>query len=113
MWFGSIVVAFHDVWSGIPMLLTLLGSASGHQRIILFCFQNPFRRISYVERDRAHLYAWGVFLLLRGLSLKNRGDLWSTSSLRKRTDLGFFFKERKKEPEVFGHADYIGAAMRG
>ena len=65
LWFGSIVVAFHNVWSGIPMALTLIGWAQVLKGFIYFCFPEfGLRRISYVERDRAHLYRVAGVLLL-------------------------------------------------
>jgi hypothetical protein len=70
LWFGSIVVAFHNVWTGIPMALTIVGWAQVLKGLIYFCFPEfGLRRISYVERDRAHLYsvAGVVLLILAGL----------------------------------------------
>jgi hypothetical protein len=28
LWFGTIIVAFHNVWSGLAMVVTLLGWAA-------------------------------------------------------------------------------------
>ncbi len=70
LWFGSIVVAFHNVWTGIPAVLTVIGWAQVVKGFIYFCFPEfGLRRISYVERDRAHLYsvAGVVLLILAGL----------------------------------------------
>jgi hypothetical protein len=70
LWFGSIVVAFHNVWTGIPMALTLIGWAQVLKGFIYFCFPEfGLRRISYVETERAYLYsvAGVVLLILAGL----------------------------------------------
>jgi hypothetical protein len=70
LWFGSIVVAFHNVWTGNPVALTIVGWAQVLKGFIYFCFPEfGLRRISYVERERAHLYrvAGVVLLVLAGL----------------------------------------------
>ena len=36
--FGSIIVAFHNVWSGIPMMLTVLGWANVCKSLLYFTF---------------------------------------------------------------------------
>ena len=42
--FGSIVVAFHDVWSGIPMILTIYGWALVLKALITFTLPGLARR---------------------------------------------------------------------
>ena len=76
LWFGSIVVAFHNVWSGIPMALTIIGWAQVVKGLIYFCFPAyGLKRISYVQPERAYLYsiAGVVLLVLAGLLAF---DLW-------------------------------------
>ena len=76
LWFGSIVVAFHNVWSGIPMTLTIIGWAQVVKGLIYFCFPAyGLKRISYVQPERAYLYsiAGVVLLVLAGLLAF---DLW-------------------------------------
>ena len=36
--FGSIIAAFHNVWSGIPAALTIIGWAQVVKALIYFCF---------------------------------------------------------------------------
>lgn len=67
--FGSIVVAFHNVWSGIPMLLTLLGWANVLKALIYFTIPSVgLRRLQFLSHERAWLIVVGgvVFLLLAG-----------------------------------------------
>ncbi len=63
--FGSIVAAFHQVWSGIPLVLTLLGWAQVLKALIYFCFPrvglNGLQRVS-LERARMFIYP-GLALL--------------------------------------------------
>ncbi len=68
--FGSIVAAFHPVWSGIPLILTLLGWAQVLKALIYFCFPryglNKLRWVS-LERSRVFIYAGLVLLALAGV----------------------------------------------
>ncbi len=65
--FGSIVAAFHQVWSGIPLVLTLLGWAQVTKALIYFCFPryglNGLRMVS-LERARMFIYPGLVLLAL-------------------------------------------------
>jgi threonine/homoserine/homoserine lactone efflux protein len=36
LWAGSIIVAFHPVWSGIPLILTVLGWAQVLKSLLIF-----------------------------------------------------------------------------
>jgi len=68
--FGSIVAAFHHVWSGIPLVLTLLGWAQVTKALIYFCFpQYGLKKLRWVsvERARVFVYAGLVLLALAGL----------------------------------------------
>ena len=68
--FGSIVAAFHQVWSGIPLVLTLLGWAQVTKALIYSCFPryglNKLRWVS-IERSRMFIYAGAVLLALAGI----------------------------------------------
>ena len=68
--FGSIVAAFHQVWSGIPLILTLLGWAQVTKALIYFCFpQYGLKKLRWVsvERARVFVYAGLVLLALAGV----------------------------------------------
>ena len=68
--FGSIVVAFHEVWTGLPLALTVLGWAQVLKGFLYFLFpQFALRRLALVSRERAHLFVYpGVVLVaLAGL----------------------------------------------
>ena len=67
--FGSIIVAFHNVWSGIPLALTVLGWANVAKAVIYFVFPAVgLRRLQFLSHKRASLVAGGgmIFLLLAG-----------------------------------------------
>jgi len=68
--FGSIVAAFHPVWSGIPLVLTLLGWAQVLKALIYFSFpQFGLRKLQLVSLERAwmFIYAGAGLLALTGL----------------------------------------------
>jgi hypothetical protein len=68
--FGSIVAAFHNVWTGVPLLLTLLGWASVAKALVYFAFpQVALRRLERLSPDRPWpVMAGGIaFLLLASL----------------------------------------------
>jgi hypothetical protein len=68
LWFGGIIVAFHNVWEGLPVVLTLLGWGQVIKAAIaLVAPQVSMRGFNRVSPERANefLYA-GIFLL--GLS---------------------------------------------
>jgi hypothetical protein len=70
LWFGSIIVAFHNVWSGLPAVLTVIGWAQILKAVIYFVFPAyGLRRIGAVPPERAHLFVYGGFfsLALAGL----------------------------------------------
>jgi hypothetical protein len=77
--FGSIIVAFHNVWSGIPLLLTMLGWANVIKALMYFVFPTfGLRRLQFLSHGRAHLVVSGgiLFLLLAGLLGYH---VWSTA----------------------------------
>ncbi len=68
--FGSLIVAFHNVWSGIPLIVTLLGWGQVLKELIYFAFPAfGLRQLARVSPERAHLFiAPGVlFIGLAGL----------------------------------------------
>jgi hypothetical protein len=68
--FGSVIVAFHNVWEGLPVVLTLLGWAQVVKGLINFVLpQIGMRSLARVSPDRAREFrAAGVVLLsLSGL----------------------------------------------
>ena len=68
--FGSIVAAFHQVWSGIPLILTLLGWASVLKALIYFSFPRfglkMLQRVS-IERAGMFIYPGVVLLAVAGI----------------------------------------------
>lgn len=69
--FGSIIVAFHNVWSGIPLLLTLIGWAQVLKAAIYFTFPAyGLRKLQIPSPDRAFVFVFpGVMFLLLALLL--------------------------------------------
>jgi len=77
--FGSIIVAFHNVWSGIPLVLTVLGWANVLKALIYFMFPaSGLRRLQSLSHERAKLVGGGgiIFLLLAGVIGYH---VWSTA----------------------------------
>ena len=69
---GSIIVAFHNVWTGIPLVLTLLGWANVIKALLYFAFPAwGLRKIGIPTEARAHLFVLpGLgFIALAGLLL--------------------------------------------
>jgi hypothetical protein len=57
LWFGSIIVALHNVWSGIPALLTLLGWAQVVKGTVAFVLPAVgARSLGMVRADRAGMF---------------------------------------------------------
>jgi hypothetical protein len=68
--FGSIIVAFHNVWSGIPLVLTVLGWVNVAKALLYFTFPAfGLRRLRLLSHERANLVVGGgiLFLLLAGV----------------------------------------------
>ena len=68
--FGSIVAAFHPVWTGIPLVLTLLGWAQVLKALIYFAFpQFGLKQLQRVSVEGASMFIYpGVgFVALTGL----------------------------------------------
>ncbi len=70
--FGSIVAAFHPVWSGIPLVLTLLGWAQVLKGLLYFCLPavglRGLERVS-MERSRMFMVPGFAFVAFAGLLL--------------------------------------------
>ena len=65
--FGSLVVAFHNVWTGLPMALTIVGWAQVVKALIYFTFPAVgLRRMQMPSYERAWIFipAGILFLLL-------------------------------------------------
>jgi hypothetical protein len=65
---GALIVAFHNVWAGIPMVLTLIGYGLLLKSVICFLFPRlALRSLNRVSLDRSwEFIAAGIFSL--GLS---------------------------------------------
>lgn len=63
--FGSIVVAFHNVWSGIPIVLTLIGWAQVIKATLYFVFPAfGLRKLQIPSAERANLFVVPGILFL-------------------------------------------------
>lgn len=68
--FGSIVVAFHNVWTGIPLVLTLVGWAQVLKALVYFTFPAwglRKMRIPSAEKPGLFVYPGVALLVLAGL----------------------------------------------
>ena len=65
LWFGSLIVGFHNVWSGLPMVLTLLGWAQVLKGLLIFVVPGwGMRGLSLVSLERSRMFvAPGFFLV--------------------------------------------------
>ena len=66
--FGSLIVAFHNVWSGIPTVLTLLGWSQVVKAAIYFAFPSyGLRKLHFVSVERSRLFIFpGIVLIVLG-----------------------------------------------
>src|SRR5690349_5794372 len=66
LWFGAVIVAFHNIWKGLPTILTVFGWAQVLKG--LMCFVAPQRGMRSLERvspERAREFVVaGVVLLI-------------------------------------------------
>lgn len=68
--FGSFVVAFHNLWTGIPLVLTLVGWAQVIKASLYFTFPEfGLRKMKIPTRDNAHVFIYPgiVFVILAAL----------------------------------------------
>ncbi len=65
LWFGSVIAAFHNVWEGLPAILTVLGWAQVFKGLVsLVLPQVAMRGLARVSPDRAWEFVVGGFVLL-------------------------------------------------
>lgn len=64
--FGSIIVAFHPVWAGLPLALTLFGWAQVAKGVVYLCFPSfGLRKLEHVSLERSTMFILpGIGLLL-------------------------------------------------
>ena len=63
--FGSLIVAFHNVWSGLPIVLTILGWAQVLKGLVYFTFPSyGLRKLGFVDVERARIFVWPGLALL-------------------------------------------------
>jgi hypothetical protein len=63
--FGSVIVAFHNVWTGLPMVLTIIGWAQVTKALVSFVVpQWGMRGLQRVSYERAHEFVVGGFVSL-------------------------------------------------
>ncbi|NNF12082.1 MAG: hypothetical protein HKN72_02595 [Gemmatimonadetes bacterium] len=67
--FGSVIVAFHPVWSGLPLALTLFGWAQVVKGVLYLCIPSyGLKKLGLVSLDRSRMFlAPGFFLLALAL----------------------------------------------
>jgi hypothetical protein len=68
--FGSVIVAFHNVWSGLPMILTIVGWAYILKAVLCFLVpQTQMRTLGRIAPERAHEFIIPglLFVALAGL----------------------------------------------
>ena len=77
--FGSIIVAFHNEWSGIPIVLTIVGWANVVKAAIYLTFPAiGLRRFRCLSYERANLIVGGgIFFLLMAALLAYH--VWATA----------------------------------
>ena len=68
LWFGSIIVAFHNVWEGLPTILTVLGWAQVLKALVSFVLPHlALRSLARVSPERAKEFVWaGIVLVALG-----------------------------------------------
>ena len=70
LWFGSIIAAFHNVWSGWPAVLTFLGWAQVLKGALYFIFPSfGLKMLGQVSEDRVHHFVIGGVLMLLAVAL--------------------------------------------
>ena len=68
--FGALVVGFHNVWSGLPMLLTIIGWAQVVKAFLIFVVPgHGMRGLSLVSLERSRIFVPGgaLFVALSGV----------------------------------------------
>ena len=70
LWFGGLVVAFHNVWTGLPAILTVIGWAQLIKAAVSFIAPAVgLRGMQRIALDRAWEFqvAGGIFIVLSAL----------------------------------------------
>ena len=70
LWFGSVIVVFHNVWTGLPVILTVIGWSQIIKAAVSFVApQLAMRGLARVAIERAWEFqvAGAVFIGLSGL----------------------------------------------
>ena len=69
--FGALIVAFHNIWHGWPLLVTLLGWGWTIKGLLYLTWPRHGRRmLNRVSPERAHEFVIaGVFILIVGLAI--------------------------------------------
>jgi hypothetical protein len=63
--FGSVIVGFHNVWTGLPAVLTVIGWAQVLKASVSFVMpQWGMRGLQRVSYERAHEFVVGGFIFL-------------------------------------------------
>lgn len=65
LWFGGIIVGFHNVWEGWPIALTLLGWGQVIKAFSAFVLPVlSMKGLNRVSHERASEFVWAGFFLL-------------------------------------------------
>jgi hypothetical protein len=66
LYFGSLIVAFHNVWYGLPIVLTILGWAQVLKGFLYFTFPAyGLKKLGFVSMERSRMFiAPGIALLI-------------------------------------------------
>ncbi len=77
---GTLIVAFHNVWSGIPVVLTVLGWSFVLKAAVVFVVPNwGLRSIGRVRRENSRMFMIpGVILILVAVALGY--SVWQTQT---------------------------------
>ena len=55
--FGSIIAAFHPIWSGVPLVLTLVGWASVLKGVLYLCIPSyGLKKLGRISLDRSRMF---------------------------------------------------------
>ena len=77
---GTLIVAFHNVWSGIPVVLTVLGWSFVLKAAVVFVVPDwGLRSIGRVRRDNSRMFMIpGVILIIGAVALGY--SVWQTQN---------------------------------
>lgn len=67
---GSLIVAFHQVWSGIPLILTVIGWAHVLKAVLIFVvpgYAEKSLEKAPIENPRAFVLPGALYVLIAGL----------------------------------------------